>query len=210
MDNIITIPPGKSLTFLYDQRIDQEDLLDVVFELYEASKLEVRMIFAGHSSSACNIKIVMMGMHAQASVRGAYFLRDEQKLAVNVVQEHVVGTNESHVVFKGALAGSSLAEYAGTVVIKSGAAKSNASQENKNLLLSPTARARSVPNLEALTNDIKCAHGSAVGQLDFDQLVYLQSRGIGLARAKELLLEGFFADIISADGELKKLVESIV
>jgi len=206
---IIEAPPGKKITFLYDQRLDAEPTLDITFVVHEAGILDAQMIFCGRSSN-CNLKISMLGSRGQATLRGAYFLSDDQKFELNVVQEHKVGNTESHVTLKGALAGRAHVSYTGTIKIEEQASHSNASQENKNILLSEHARAVSVPNLEALTNEVQCAHGSAVGQLDEEQLLYLQTRGIPYERAKKVLLTGFFADIVSADVDLEQLLDRVL
>ena len=72
----------------------------------------------------------------------------------------------------------------------------DAYQTNRNLLLSNTAEANSLPGLEILADDVKCSHGATVGRLDEDQLFYLMSRGISERKAQELLVFGFFEEII--------------
>ncbi len=209
MEHII-IPATKKLTFLYDQRIDTEDVLNLTFELHQSSTLNAQFIFADRTSSKCSIKIIMLGQRAQATINGAYFLNGEQKFELNVMQEHLGKDSESHVICKGVLAGSAFAKYEGVITIAANAPHSVASQENKNILLSGKARAVSVPNLQALNNEVQCSHGSAVGQLDADQLWYMQTRAISMARAQHLLLEGFFMDTVSPDVDLGRLLERVV
>jgi Fe-S cluster assembly protein SufD len=89
------------------------------------------------------------------------------------------------------------AVYSGTVVIRQGAHKCNAYQTNRNILLSETAKAHSIPNLEILSNDpVKCGHAASVGPVDEDVLFYLQSRGIPFEEAERLVVFGFFQEVL--------------
>jgi Fe-S cluster assembly protein SufD len=76
------------------------------------------------------------------------------------------------------------------------AQKTNAYQENRNLMLSPTTHAVPIPGLEILANDVRCTHGATVGQVDRDQLFYLMSRGLSRAEAERLIVRGFFTDVL--------------
>ena len=76
------------------------------------------------------------------------------------------------------------------------AQKTNAYQENRNLLLSPNAHADSIPGLEILANDVRCTHGATLGQVDREQLFYLMTRGLSRAEAERLIVRGFFQDVL--------------
>ena len=76
------------------------------------------------------------------------------------------------------------------------AQRTNAYQENRNLLLSNKAHADSIPGLEILANDVRCTHGATLGQVDRDQLFYLMSRGLSRAEAERLIVRGFFQDVL--------------
>jgi Fe-S cluster assembly protein SufD len=102
----------------------------------------------------------------------------------------------SHQLYKGILDGKSRAVFNGKVFVRHGAQQTDAKQTNKNLLLSPEARVDTKPQLEIFADDVKCAHGAAVGQLDQDELFYLESRGIKPALARNLLTYGFAEEVI--------------
>jgi Fe-S cluster assembly protein SufD len=208
----LVVHPHASVTFLHDQGWDEGaiDATRITFHIHESSSLDAQLIISGGTSSKREIKIAMLGERASACVQGAYVLAGDQQLELSCVQLHQAPNAESNLVLKGALAGKAHATYTGTIRIEQCASGSNASQENKNILLSEHARALSVPNLEALTNDVRCAHGSAVGQLDAEQIWYMQTRGIPHAQAKKLLLQGFFADIVSANTDLEPLLEKLL
>ena len=76
------------------------------------------------------------------------------------------------------------------------AQKTNAYQENRNLLLSPDAHADSIPGLEIMANDVRCTHGATLGRVDRDQLFYLMARGLSRAEAERLIVRGFFQDVL--------------
>ena len=81
--------------------------------------------------------------------------------------------------------------------VEKDAQKTNAYQENRNLMLSPTAHADSIPGLEILANDVRCTHGATLGQVDRDQLFYLMSRGLSRTEAERFIVRGFFEDILA-------------
>ena len=83
--------------------------------------------------------------------------------------------------------------------VEQDAQKTNAYQENRNLLLSQTAHADSIPGLEILANDVRCTHGATLGQVDREQLFYLMARGLSRAEAERLIVRGFFQDVLDRD-----------
>src|SRR4029077_16299547 len=86
--------------------------------------------------------------------------------------------------------------FDGLIIVAKDAQKTDSAQTNKNLLLSPKAHAHSVPELKIMANDVKCKHGSTIGQLDPQQLFYLRSRGIPLLDARRLLVYAFASEMI--------------
>jgi Fe-S cluster assembly protein SufD len=77
------------------------------------------------------------------------------------------------------------------------AQKTNAYQENRNLMLSPTTHAVPIPGLEIMANDVRCTHGATVGRVDREQLFYLMSRGLSRGEAERLIVRGFFEDVLA-------------
>jgi len=99
--------------------------------------------------------------------------------------------------YKGILNGQARAVFNGKIFVREDAQKTNAFQQNNNILLSPHARVDTKPQLEIWADDVRCSHGATIGQLDEQPLFYLRSRGISLVQAQALLLKGFATDIIS-------------
>jgi Fe-S cluster assembly protein SufD len=102
----------------------------------------------------------------------------------------------SHELYKGILEDEARAVFSGRIKVHPGAQKTDAKQTNRNLLLSRRAVANSNPQLEILADDVRCTHGSTVGQLDEDAVFYLRSRGIGADAAASILTYAFAADVV--------------
>ena len=96
----------------------------------------------------------------------------------------------------GALRDSAATVWRGMIRVEEGAQKTNAYQENRNLLLSKTATANSIPGLEILANDVRCTHGATLSQVDREQLFYLMARGLPRSEAERLIVRGFFQDVL--------------
>ena len=102
----------------------------------------------------------------------------------------------SDLLVKGALRDEAVSVYSGLIKIRKDAQHSDAYQANRNLLLSPTAKADSIPKLEIEANDVRCTHGATSARIDAEQEFYLESRGIKPAQAQELLVFGFFEEVL--------------
>jgi Fe-S cluster assembly protein SufD len=110
--------------------------------------------------------------------------------------DHAVPHCTSNQLYKGILAGSGRGVFNGQVVVHPGAMQTNAEQLNRNLLLHPESRVDTKPQLEIFNDDVKCSHGATIGQLDRDELFYLESRGIGADDARGMLIGGFAAEVL--------------
>jgi Fe-S cluster assembly protein SufD len=139
----------------------------------------------------------LVGEAAHSKLFAAYLGVGSQVQEFRTFQDHVVGRTKSELVFKGAVADEARSVYSGMIHMRKGARRSEASQTNRNLVLSEGAHADSVPNLDIEENDVRCSHASAVGPIDPDQRFYLESRGIPPEVAERLILLGFFDDLLS-------------
>jgi Fe-S cluster assembly protein SufD len=136
------------------------------------------------------------GDNGASELLAVYLGDGDQVQDMRTFQEHIAPRTRSELVFKGAVAERSRSVYTGTIHMHPGARKANASQTNRNLVLSREAHADSVPNLDIEENDVRCSHASAVGPVDADQLFYLGSRGVPPDVAEQLVLLGFFDDLL--------------
>ncbi|MDP2712529.1 MAG: Fe-S cluster assembly protein SufD [Solirubrobacteraceae bacterium] len=144
---------------------------------------------AGNGRVAMDCKLA--GPGADAKVTGAYATRGRQHLDYATTQEHAAANTTSDLAFRGILDGRSSTVWSGMIKVDPGAQQIDAFQESRNLLLTKTAHADSIPGLEILANDVRCTHAAAIAQIDPEQLFYLRSRGLPLERAKRLVIEGF-------------------
>jgi Fe-S cluster assembly protein SufD len=119
-------------------------------------------------------------------------------LDLRTYQEHRAPDTTSHLLFKGAVAEESHSVYTGLIRIKPDARGSNAYQTNRNLKLSDSAWAESVPNLEIENNDVHCSHASTVGPVDEEQRFYVESRGVPSKVAERLIVAGFFDEVLNS------------
>jgi Fe-S cluster assembly protein SufD len=141
---------------------------------------------------------------AETAVDGLYFVGADQHSDTHSVIDHKQPHCTSHQLYKGILDGNGRAVFNGKIFVREGAQKTDAMQTNKNLLLSDKARVDTKPQLEIYADDVKCAHGAAVGQIDPEELFYLETRGIGPELGRSLLTYGFAEEVI---GKIK--IESI-
>src|SRR6202043_2476059 len=116
-------------------------------------------------------------------VTGAYFADGDQHPAYDTFQEHLAPSTQSDFAFKGALREQATAVWRGMIRVEEEAQKTNAYQENRNLLLSDGAHADSIPGLEILANDVRCTHGATLGRVNREELFYLMTRGLSRSEA---------------------------
>jgi Fe-S cluster assembly protein SufD len=159
---------------------------------------ELDWVAGGFGSAKGKIRIQndLAGPGATSRVTGAYFADGTQHLDYDTFQEHIAPSTTSDFAFKGALRDTARAVWRGMIRVEEGAQKTNAYQENRNLLLSKTAHADSIPGLEIMANDVRCTHGATLGQVDREQLFYLMARGLSRAEAERLIVRGFFQDVL--------------
>jgi Fe-S cluster assembly protein SufD len=115
---------------------------------------------------------------------------------VDTVQNHLASHTKSNLLFRGAAIGDGQAIWRGMIYVDPVAQKSDGYQSNQNLILGEQSEIKSIPGLEICADDVSCSHGATVGRIDANELFYLQARGIPIAEAERLIVEGFFAEII--------------
>ena len=166
-------------------------------ELGRASRYDTTSINLGAQLSRHDISVVMDHEGAETSVDGLYMVAADQHTDTHSVIDHKQPHCNSHQLYKGILDDNGRAVFNGKVFVREGAQKTDAMQTNKNLLLSDKARVDTKPQLEIYADDVKCAHGAAVGQIDAEELFYLEARGIGPELGRSLLTYGFAEEVIA-------------
>jgi Fe-S cluster assembly protein SufD len=150
----------------------------------------------GARFSKCSIAARLQGKNSLAEMLGIYFGDGDQFFDHHTWQLHESPYTTSDLEFKGALKGSARSVYSGLIKVSEGAQKTDAYQQNRNLVLSRTARADSIPNLEIGANDVRCTHGATISQVEEEHLFCLQARGVPRTEAQKLIVEGFFRPVI--------------
>jgi Fe-S cluster assembly protein SufD len=154
----------------------------------------------------------LAGEGSSAFVHGFLFGDARQHFHLHTLQRHQVPNTTSDLLIKGALKDRARSVYQGLIQVAEGAQRTDAYQANRNLVLSDQARADSIPGLEILANDVRCTHGATIGNVDPEQMYYLQARGLPANEAQRLIVEGFFApvlDRIPLEGVRDQLREAI-
>jgi Fe-S cluster assembly protein SufD len=142
------------------------------------------------------LAVKLDGEGAEALLRGLYVLRGTQRVDNHTVIEHARPHTTSLELYKGILDGKSHGSFDGKIIVAKDAQKTSSKQTNNNLLLSRDAVADSKPQLEIYADDVKCAHGSTIGQLDEEAIFYLRSRGIDEAQARSVLAFAFASELL--------------
>jgi Fe-S cluster assembly protein SufD len=143
-----------------------------------------------------DLDVLLAGRHSRAELTGLSVLSGESRIHHRVTVRHEAPECASDQLFKAILAGSSRYEYTGRVEVGRGAVKTESKQLNRNLVLSDNATAYVRPQLRILNDDVKCSHGSSTGQLEPDEVFYLESRGLDEASSRTLLAFGFAEEMI--------------
>lgn len=143
-----------------------------------------------------NLTIAVNGVNGTSNLNGVYVLKDNQHVDNHTVVDHRVPHCQSNELYKGVIDERATAVFNGKVFVRKDAQKINAFQSNGNVLLSDSATANSKPELEIYADDVKCSHGSTVGQLDEEAVFYLRARGISEQSARHLMVAAFIGDVL--------------
>jgi Fe-S cluster assembly protein SufD len=138
----------------------------------------------------------LVGPGSSAEMLGLYFADESQHFDHQTRQNHISPYATSDLLFKGAIKDRARSVYSGVIKVLPKAHRTDAYQANRNLILDPTARADSIPNLEIGANDVRCTHGATIAQIEEEYVFYLMSRGITRTEAEKLIVDGFFDEVI--------------
>jgi Fe-S cluster assembly protein SufD len=152
--------------------------------------------FLGGRMTKTNSYFDLVGAGARVYVHGFMFGDQRQHFDLHTLQRHLAEQTTSDLYIKSALKDRARSVYQGMIQVARGAQRTDAYQANRNLLLSDTARAESIPGLEILANDVRCTHGATVGTVDPEQMYYLMTRGLPRNDAQRLVVEGFFVPVL--------------
>ena len=147
---------------------------------------------------SCDIRmdVRLAGEGAEANIYGAYVCGEDEKVNISVDMHHDVPHCNSRQLFKGIAGGKSKVDFYGKIIVAQDAQRTEAYQENHNILLSDGAKVDTKPQLEIYADDVKCSHGATIGRLNEEEQFYMRSRGISLEDAKVLQMISFIAPVL--------------
>jgi Fe-S cluster assembly protein SufD len=194
----VFVKPGASVFYLGLGVLPQD-----VFHMERmASCVEKDGFFAsmsvalGGKQTKSEIATYLQAPGATSDVLGAVFGNGRQSFNFNTVEEHNAPDTKSDINFRVALREAASSIYHGVIRVAKVAQRTDAYQQNKNLLLDGDAKADSIPKLEILADDVRCSHGATVGPVDKSQIFYLMSRGLTERQAEQLVVIGFFRKVM--------------
>ena len=162
----------------------------------------------GARISRHNLDVMQAGESTEFSIDGLALVGGRQLADTNSLIDHARARGRSRQVHKTVVGGGAHAVFNGRIFVRRDAQQTDAAQQSRNLLLSDKAHVDTKPQLEIFADDVKCAHGATVGQIEADELFYLKSRGLSDATARNLLTYAFAAEIIERI-PVKSLVERL-
>ena len=149
------------------------------------------------SSKQHRIVVEQQGKGCTTEIYGAAFLHNTDKVEIETHVNHAVGGGQSNQLIKFVLEDHSKGRFVGDLKIAPDAQQTIAHQTNRNLLLSDDAEMRTLPQLEIYADDVQASHGATTGQLDTSAIFYMQQRGIGKQKARQLLVDAFIKEVIN-------------
>ena len=185
---------GGGMSSLQSSHYDQELPQQIVVE-GDARVDVVVLVFPGVSADV-NLDVRLVGEGAEANVYGAYVCGGDEKVKIAVDMYHDVPHCNSRQLFKGIAGGDSKVDFYGKIIVAQDAQRTEAYQENHNILLTDGAKVDTKPQLEIYADDVKCSHGATIGRLNEEEQFYMRSRGISLEDAKVLQMISFIAPVL--------------
>ena len=194
---VIELNENASLQFYLIQNLNDEAKINRTIQVKQApnSRLSMVIISFNGGNVANNITVDLDGEGAEFRAYGLYLVDKKQHIENYLKINHNVPHCTSEERFKGILDDEATAVFNGHVYVAPNAQKTDAQQNNSNIILTSTAKVNSRPFLEIYADDVKCSHGTSTGQLDQEALFYMRQRGISKANARMLLMYAFAAEV---------------
>ncbi len=191
-----------SASFIDNTYISQKD----------TSVVKVHTFSFGGKLTRNNLNFFQNGEHIDSTMKGVTIIGEKQHVDHHTLVHHKQPNCESHQDYKGIYGEKSTGVFNGKIIVDKIAQKTNAFQQNNNILISDKATINTKPQLEIFADDVKCSHGCTIGQLDEDAMFYLQSRGIPKKEASALLMYAFANNVLESVRipELKKRINMLI
>ncbi len=196
--NDLVVGPGAKLTYIMDQEWSRNFASVQVNSTQverDAAALNLSLNFGGRYSRLESVSR-MVGEGARSDMLAVTIAKDDQEFDQRTLQDHLTAHTTSDLLYKNSLSDRARTVFSGLIRVERGAHQTDAYQKVRNLLLSDEAEANSMPGLEILADDVRCTHGATSGQVEPEELFYLNSRGIPENEAKALIVRGFLNEVV--------------
>ena len=204
-------------SILKNYKIDNKSNTNIKYDysniIQKENSISETFIFSSGSDYIKNeVNCILEGKFSSAFINGIHSLSNNKQHEIRTNTNHMYENTKSYQLIKSVIDDSSKSVYQGKIYVDSKAQKTDGYQLSKAVLLNEQAEFNAKPELEIYADDVKCSHGSASGSLNEDSIFYLMSRGLDKKTAKELLITGFFLDVVEkiTDEEIKKLLKNII
>ena len=174
----------------------QDGQLTRSVEVQSGEKAEMILLVLPGVSCDIRLDVKLAGEGSEANIYGAYVCGGEEKVKIAVDMHHDLPHCNSRQLFKGIAGGTSKVDFYGKIIVAKDAQRTEAYQENHNILLTDGAKVDTKPQLEIYADDVKCSHGATIGRLNEEEQFYMRSRGITLEDAKVLQMISFIAPVL--------------
>jgi Fe-S cluster assembly protein SufD len=196
--NDLVLRPGSKLNYIsvqdWSRQFVSVQVNSTVAE-EQSSALNLSLNFGGRYSRLESVSR-LAGAGSRSDMLAVSIAGADQEFDQRTLQDHLQPNTTSDLLYKNALSGNARTVFSGLIKVERGAHRTDAYQKVRNLLLSDEAEANSMPGLEILADDVRCTHGATSGQVEPEELFYLQSRGIPELKAKGLVVNGFLNEVV--------------
>ena len=187
----IDVERGAELNIVHS--VAERSVADIAVALAEGAVCRITEVVT--SSSDVHVVASLVERNARFELDGAFVLTDEEKGSVAVDVNHMASDCSSRTSYKGVASGKAHGSFSGLVYVAPDAQRTDSQQSSRNITIGE-AHIEALPQLEIYADDVKCSHGATVGQMDDEAVLYMRQRGLSLATAKRLQIEGFVSDVV--------------
>jgi Fe-S cluster assembly protein SufD len=186
-----------------------EGAVEKSYTVRAGEKLELSFVVLPGESRDIDVAIDLVGEGAEVSLKGLYLCGGDERVNFRILMHHRAPGCVSRQLFNGIAGGSSRVTFEGRIIVAPDAQKTEAYQENHNIVLSDQAHAETMPQLEIYADDVKCSHGATVGRLDEEALFYMRTRGVPEKDAKVLQMLSFLSPV-TPEGDRERVEEAVL
>lgn len=184
MDNLFVYRKGDVVCPSHQITVGEGESADLVFIIMPGVDADI------------DLNLFLEGSGAEVNISGLYLCGGSEKVRFSIEMNHKVPFCTSRQLFKGIVGGTAKADFYGKIIVAKDAQRTEAYQENHNLLLSDGAKVNTKPQLEIYADDVKCTHGATIGRLNEEEQFYMRSRGITLEEARVLQMVSFASPVL--------------